>query len=396
MKSIELQYENMSTTEIVAAMSKKLEVLLPQFRARAEETKKIRRVPQESIDELQSIGFFLALQPHAFSGFEIDPQDFFRMHCRIAEACMSTAWASGIIAVHAFQIAIMDETAQKDVWGDDVHTRVSSAYAPLGKVKIVDGGFEFSGRWGWSSGSNHCTWALLGGIVPGEGYRTFLVPNTDYEIEDTWHSMGLQGTGSNDIVIKKAFVPEHRTHKQLDGFNLNNPGTTLNTSALYKIPWAQIFVRVVSTPAIGACKDAVELYKETVMAKASIDASKHATDPHTLERIAQALNTIDEMEVLLYRNFDMLMDKAKAGVEPSIQERAKCRYQASLVIEKSLTVIDSLFSMAGGRSVFVGAEIQQRFLDIHTARAHIANNPTGFSRNLGAIALGMDNSDFFI
>lgn len=377
-------------------MLEKIIELQPKFRERAAKTKELRKVPDESIQELQDLGFFLTLQPKAYGGYEFSPQDFFKMHMAIAEACMSTAWAAGIIAVHSFQLALMDKQAQEDVWGESVHTRVSSSYAPMGKVEPVEGGFKFSGRWGWSSGSDHCTWALLGGIVPGEGYRTFLVPRTEYEIDDTWFPMGLHGTGSKDIVVKDAFVPDHRTHKQMDGFNLTNPGITADSAPLFSIPWAQVFVRVVCTPAIGACKDALRLYKETVGAKASMDPSKHDTDPSTVERISAAENTIDEMEVIMMNNFAKMEALIAEGKEIPLVDRAKYRYQASLVIEKSMEVIDSLFSMAGGRSVFEGAEIQQRFLDIHTARAHVANNPTNFARNLGALHLGKDNLDFFI
>ena len=65
--------------------------------------------------------------------------------------------------------------------GDDPDTLVSSSYAPLGQVEVVDGGFKLSGHWQWSSGSEHCEWALLGALVfPPEGgapeYRTFLLP----------------------------------------------------------------------------------------------------------------------------------------------------------------------------------------------------------------------------
>jgi len=315
----------------------------------------------------------------------------------MAEGCMSSAWACGIIAVHSFQLALMPDQAQQDVWGESVHTRVSSSYAPMGKVEVVDGGFNFSGRWGWSSGSGHCTWVLLGGIIPGEGYRTFLVPKGDYVIEDTWDAMGLQGTGSNDIVIDGCFVPEHRTHKQMDGFLVKtNPGLAENTAPLYRIPWAQIFSRTVCTPAIGACKATVELYKQAVMGSASGDITKLAGDLATQERVAKALNGIDEMEVVLQRNMQHIMQCVNAGEEVPLQDRIKYRYQASLVIEKSIAIVDSLFEVAGGRSVFLGSEIQQRFLDVHTARAHVANNPASFSRNYGSTELGMDNQDFFI
>lgn len=366
------------------------------FRRNAAEARKIRRVPQENIDALQEAGFFLALQPRCWGGHEVDPQDFFRMHLAIAESCMSTAWASGIVAVHAFQLALMDERAQQDVWGKDIHTRISSSYAPLGKVTEVEGGFRLSGRWGWSSGSDHCSWVFLGAICPDGGFRSFLVPRGDYEIVDTWHAMGLQGTGSNDIVVEDAFVPDYRTHRAEDGFLGTNPGVTADSAPLYRLPWAQLFVRVVSTPAIGAARDALDLYRQLVVGKASGDLTKLAGDTATQERIAAAITSIDEMEAILFRNFDRMMTQVSAGEEVPVLERIKYRYQASLVIERCMGVVDSLFSSAGGGSVFLGSEIQQRFLDIHTGRAHVANNPTSFARNLGSVLLGNESRDFFV
>jgi len=379
-----------------AQMLERIVALQPLLRSNATQARQERRLPMENVAALQDAGFFLALQPARWGGYELDPQDFFSMQLAIAEACMSTAWAGGIVAVHAFQIALMEPQAQEDVWGQDIHTRVSSAYAPMGKVEVVDGGFRFSGRWGWSSGCDHCSWALLGGLLPDGSYRTFLVPRSDYRIEDTWHSMGLQGTGSNDIVVEQAFVPEYRTHKQSDGFLGTNPGVDDHCAALYHLPWAQMFVRVVSTPAIGAARDALALYQQLVTGKASGDVTKLARDIGTQMRIAEASNSIAEMTSVMFGNFDAMMEALRAGENIAIEQRILYRYQASLVIEKCMAVVDSLFSSAGGSSVFQGSEIQQRFLDIHTARAHVANNPTAFARNLGSVALGADNTDYFV
>ncbi len=379
-----------------AAMLGRVQSLQGLLRANTEHARDERRVPAQNILALRQAGFFLALQPARWGGYELDPQDFFRMQLAIAESCMSTAWASGIIAVHAFQIALMDPRAQQDVWADDIHTRISSSYAPMGKVEPVEGGFRFSGRWGWSSGCDHCSWALLGGILPDGTYRTFLVPQSDYRIEDTWYSMGLQGTGSNDIVVDGAFVPDYRTHKQSDGFHGTNPGIDKSSAALYHLPWAQLFIRVVSTPAIGAARNALALYTELVKGKASGDVTKLAQDTGTQMRIAAAKNTIEEMTSVLLVNFDTMMETLRTGGTIHLEDRILYRYQASLVIEKSIEVVDSLFSSAGGSSVFRGSAIQQCFLDIHTARAHVANNPTTFARNLGAVALGAANADFFV
>ena len=388
--------EAVKRAEQGAQMLERVLALQPLFRENAQRAREERRVPAENIQALQDAGFFLALQPAHWGGFELDPQDFFRMQMSIAEACMSTAWASGIVSVHAFQLALMDRRAQADVWDQDIHTRVSSSYAPMGKVEPVEGGFKFSGRWGWSSGCDHCSWVLLGGILPDGTYRTFLLPRSDYEIVDTWQAMGLQGTGSNDIVVNDAFVPDYRTHRQSDGFAGTNPGVRDDSALLYRLPWAQLFIRVVSTPAIGAARDALNLYRELVTKKASGDITKLAGDTSTQMRIAEATNTLDEMSAVLFRNFDSMQGLLRNGEAIDLESRILYRYQASLVIEKCMAVVDSLFSSAGGSSVFLGSQIQGRFMDIHTARAHVANNPTSFARNLGAVALGAENKDYFV
>lgn len=361
--------------------------------ANSDKTREDRRVADESIEALKKTGLMRAFLPVKLGGLELSPQEFFAAHIRIAEADMSTAWAGGIIAVHPFQIALMDEQAQIDVFGENPDTCVSSSYNPVGgKAKQVDGGVMLSGRWGWSSGSDHCTWALLGAIVPGEGYRTFLVPRADYEIEDTWFSMGLQGTGSNDVVIDKpVFVPDYRTHKQIDGFN----GTHSQESPLFNIPWAQIFIRVVSSAAIGAMKKAIKIFVENA-AKSSTDPTKLQGDPDITRRLAEVRNLISEAEAVMFANFDSMMDTVVSGGTVAIEDRVLYRYQASIVIEKMIKAIDLLFDVAGGRSVFIGSPIQQLWHDIHIARAHVANSPTAFARNLGAMTLGAENTDKFI
>lgn len=349
-----------------------------------------RKVPVETISDLQNLGFFKLLLKKEYNGLETDLKTFFHSQLEISKYCMSTAWACGIIAVHAYQMALMDKKAQDEVYSNP-DALIASAYAPMGKVEPVDGGFMFSGRWAWNSGGDHCTWSFLGGIVPGEGYRTFLIPRSDYTLEDTWYSMGLTGTGSNDIVVETpVFVPDHMTHKQMDGFLGNNPGKQYTDNPLYSIPWAQLFIRVVNTPAIGALDRAVKLFISN-LTTSSYDPSKGNSDPDTLSRIARAGNTVDELVCVLDRNLDVL-----AQSNLSLADRIKFRYQASLVIDRCIEAVDLLMDSAGGRSVYANSEIQQLFLDIHTARAHVANNPTMFSRNYANHLLGVENTDMFV
>ncbi|HQR03760.1 MAG: flavin-dependent monooxygenase [Proteobacteria bacterium] len=388
--------------QTVESLTQAVEELLPVIESRRKQTREDRKVPVETVEALRKAGFFRLLQPKQFGGMEASPDVFFRLQSRIAEACMSTAWGCGIIAVHAYQVALMDRRAQRDVFGKDQDTRVSSAYAPVGKVERVEGGFMLSGRWGWSSGSAHCTWVLLGAIVPDDfanngnsflhGYRTFLVPQPDYVIGGNWEPMGLQGTGSYDIIIDKpVFVPDYRTHRQLDGYNCTNPGYDGDESWLYHIPWAQLFARTVCTPAIGATKCALNTFIRNLQKGGNTnDATKKPQDPDVLARIAKAANLIDEVESVLALHMKSINEQSMTLID-----RVKRRYQTSLVIEKCIQAVDLLYNVSGGMSVF-DSEMRQLWMDIHTARAHVANNPTAFERNYGNVLMGNPNTDTFI
>ena len=172
----------MSTHEPVVTQQ-----ILDLISSKSDEQRAAREMSKEVVDALKECGFFTMLLPKQWGGLERRPQEFFAEQVRIAEADMSTAWAGGIIAVHAFQLALMSEEAQREVYENDPNTLISSSYNPVGaRAEMCEGGFMLHGRWGWSSGSGHCTWALLGGVIPGDGYRTFLVPRSRYDIEDTW------------------------------------------------------------------------------------------------------------------------------------------------------------------------------------------------------------------
>ena len=119
--------------------------LLPAFRERADETERLRQVPDASVKELEETGFFRMLQPKRFDGLEGDPIDFYTAVSLIASACGSTGWISSVLGVHPWQVALFHDDAQQAVWGDDTSTRLSSSYAPTGKATIADGGFTLRG-----------------------------------------------------------------------------------------------------------------------------------------------------------------------------------------------------------------------------------------------------------
>jgi 3-hydroxy-9,10-secoandrosta-1,3,5(10)-triene-9,17-dione monooxygenase len=376
--------------------------LVPVLAKRAKKAEEERCVPAETIADMHDAGFFRVLQSKHFGGYEMDPQVFYDVQMTLAEGCMSTGWIYGVIGVHNWQMALFDPRASEDVWRKDTSVLIASTYMPKGQVKRTEGGFRFSGRWGFSSGIDHCQWVLLGGLIfPEDGkgppeYRTFLVPRSDFEVIDTWHTMGLKGTGSKDIVVKDAFVPEYRTHKAQDGFAGTSPGLAVNPAPLYKLPFGQIFVRAVSSAAIGSLQGALNSFLDFAVVRVGDMGTKTADTGTAQLAAAETALAVDEMKLILRRNFDVLMDKSRKGEAFDIKQRLHFRAQAAAVVERSARHAYQLFAACGGRGIFNDFPLVRHFLDIHAARAHYANNPDQFGRNYGSVMLGRENSDFFI
>ena len=392
--------QSMVTPELLVQRARDL---VPTLKERAGQTNAERCLPAETIADMQAAGFFEVLKPKQYGGYEMHPQVFYDVCMTLAEGCMSTAWVYGVVGVHNWQLALFDPRAAEDVWGEDNQVLVGSTYMPKGQVKPVDGGFRFSGRWGFSSGCDHVDWVLLGGLIFGEEgeppeYRTFLLPKSDYEIVDTWHTMGLKGTGSKDIVVDDVFVPEYRTHRGEDGFTGNNPGKDTFTADLYKLPFGQIFVRAVSSAAIGGLQGALDTFIDFAKIQVGNMGSKTAEQPPAQMAVANSRAAIDEMKLVMERNFNVLMDKVANGESllEHIEQRVHFRYQAAQVVERSAHEVYGLFSACGGRGIFTDFPLYRYMLDIYAARAHFANNPDMFGRNYGSVVLGKENTDVFI
>jgi 3-hydroxy-9,10-secoandrosta-1,3,5(10)-triene-9,17-dione monooxygenase len=369
-------------------------------RARADE---LRRIPDETIADFREAGFFRMLQPSRWGGLEVDPGTFFDVQMAVASACPSSAWVLGVVAVHAWQLALFPLEAQGEVWGTDPGTLISSSYAPTGKIARAEGGYRVSGRWSFSSGCDHCTWVFLGGFIPPEvegkppEMRTFLLPRSDYRIDDTWHVAGLKGTGSKDIVVENAFVPEHRTHKLIDGYKRQSPGNAVNPAPLYRLPFGQIFVRSVSTSAIGAAEGALAAFLANAAKRvAASDGAKVSEDPSTQTVCARAASLVDEARVILKRNFEEMMSLVRAEKDIPVDRRVRFRHDSAMAVVKSVEAVDLLFTASGGRAIFLDSPLLRFFLDVHAARAHYANNPEKPGRNFGGVQLGAKTVDYFI
>ncbi|WP_328478096.1 flavin-dependent monooxygenase [Actinoplanes sp. NBC_00393] len=378
--------------------------LLPVLRERAQETEDRRVLSAETVKSLAEVGFFRLLQPTRFGGLEAHPLTFLTGVREIASACGSTGWVASVIGVHNWQLGLFPDQAQQDVWGDDTGVRMSSSYAPTGKITAVEGGYRVNGRWSFSSGCDHATWVLLGGIIPpGEDgtpadFRTFLLPISDYTIEDVWNTVGLRGTGSNDIVVDNAFVPEYRTLSFNDTARCICPGQEQNLGPLFKIPYASLFSYAITTPIIGMATGAYQAHVEYTRkrVRASYVGVKAAEDPHSQVRVAEAAGDIDSAWLALQANMRELMELVTAGTKLPMPLRLRVRRDQVRGTELAIRAVDRLFENSGGRALAVGTPIQRFWRDAHSGRVHAINDPERALSMFGRGEFGLPLNDAMV
>jgi 3-hydroxy-9,10-secoandrosta-1,3,5(10)-triene-9,17-dione monooxygenase len=370
--------------------------LLPVIRERAQEAEDARRIPAESIKDLQETGFFKLLQPKRYGGHEANPIDFYTAVRLIASACGSTGWVASVLGVHPWHVGLFAEEAQREVWHEDTDVRISSSYAPVGRATPVDGGFRFSGRWSFSSGCDHATWILLGGLVIGADgkptdFRTFLLPIRDYTIVDVWNTVGLRGTGSNDIVVEDAFVPEHRTLSFNHTGTCVCPGQEVNPGPLFRLPYGTVHPFTITAPIIGMAQGAYDAHVSYTAERlrASYLGEKAAEDSFAQVRIAEAACEIDAAWLQLERDVAEELALAEAGKKIPMELRLRARRDQVSGTARAISAIDRLFESAGGKAINNDLPIPRFWRDAHAARVHAANDLERALVMYGKFALGL-------
>jgi 3-hydroxy-9,10-secoandrosta-1,3,5(10)-triene-9,17-dione monooxygenase len=375
-----------------AALREAAQRIAAQLPARAAQADRERLIPDETIAALREAGLLRLLQPARWGGHAAHLQQMIDIANILAEQCLSTAWVFGVLSVQSFMLALFDERAQRDVWGEDDSALLSSSFMPAGKVTRADGGFRLSGQWPYSSGSAHAQWALIGGIVPpasAEGkpeMRVFLVPRSDYQIVDTWHTFGLRGTGSNDLKLAEAFVPEYRSWSPGQGL-LPGSKQSIHEEALFRMPWLFIFGSSVAGLGIGGARGAIAAFMETARAKLAGPPGPSKLDPAALQAAAKARSEVDELDASLRRSVARLMDCAASGAAMAPAEAWQHRVVLNSVVRRCTALVDGLMPHIGAKSVFSAHRFTRYWLDLCAARAHPGNDPATAAAELGKLLL---------
>ena len=321
--------------------------MVPVLKERAGYTEELRRMPDETVQDILASGLYRIGVPTIFGGIDVEYALMLEIGSMLGAGCPSTSWCYCIWSAHAWLVGYWPLEAQQEVFGAAPDILVSTSLnSGKSTLKKTAGGYIFSGRWEFSSGCDAAEWVILGGDSP-EGLVWVLVPRTDYEIYDTWFVSGLSGTGSKDILISDVFVPEYRVINREQGM----------------------------------AQGAIEEFTDRLTGTSGSGRTAESGSVHV--RLSQASAEVDAARALMRGDVQEMFLKAKQGEVFSLLDRARYRRDKAFVAQQCMNAVNRLFELSGGHAIFESGRMQRFHRDIQAAV-----HRDGFIMDLGGLQYG--------
>ena len=361
--------------------------------ANAEATEKLRRMPPENVQAMMDSDLVGLIIPKERGGYGIDSWMMVAdVVGEVGRVCGSSGWCFDLLIQHHWVLGMFPGEAQDALYKSDPRAKIGTSFMPVGKVSRAPGGFRLSGEWSFSSGVDHCDWAILGAGVPpagGDGppdIRFFLLGPGEFTVRDTWNAVGLRGSGSNNVVVSDVLVREENTVRGADFGAGASPGARVNKGVMFRQPGYVAFPFGIYCPLMAIARGALDCFTEFARKRAAGPARDPVLQLYNSQHgIGESAAEIDAA-YLLGKDID---EKLRTRLPLSPDDTIAIRRSFTLASRLAMRAVDRLFEISGARGIVDGNPIQRFWRDIHAAGNHTAWGVDTAYIMAGAHAMGM-------
>ena len=355
--------------------------LAPDIIAARGEMDAARRLPDHLALKFREAGLYRLCIPEAYGGLEAPPRTTVETLEALAEADASAAWCAMISATTGSFGAYLDDDVAGDIFSSP-ELVFSGVYAPMGKAEVEGDSYRVSGQWKWNSGGQNATWLCGGAMIYENGtprmlteklpeHRMMLFPASEVEFVDTWHTSGLRGSGSGDMVVKDLLVPRNRTVSLIT----DKPRIA---APLYKFPAFGLLAIGIAAVASGNARAALREFAAEAAGK-KLPGGRTLAERGTVQAtFAQAAASLEAARAFLLAEVDAAWGEAQTTPAISLDQRARLRLAATHMTRTAAEVVRTVQDLAGGGAVFLASTLQRRLADAQTMTAHIMIAPATY------------------
>ena len=374
---------------------------MPVLRERQAATEAAGRLLDETHAAFVDAGFYRALQPRRFGGYELGLRDFIRLVGEISRGCPSSGWVLGLTAGHPHLLSHWSERAQAEVYGADGDARVPGRPVQPGLAVPSDGGYLVSGAWDFASGCDHATHFMGSAVVRGSDpprLLWLLVDRADFGIVDNWDVIGLRGTGSKRVVCEDVHVPEHRAITAVGTTDERPPGWRTHENPLYAGGLFSLLFFELGAIAVGVARGAIDVY-EDVLATKPLDIPPFVLRSEVAEyqqHLGRAIGLVDVAESALLEGADRYLEQARRAyaADTPPDENGEETRRVLLLQEQCIRLageaVDLLFRTGGTSGARRGSPMANAMLALTVMRTHNGLQWDRTATNLGRLRMGME------
>jgi alkylation response protein AidB-like acyl-CoA dehydrogenase len=375
-----------------------VEAIRPLVKEHADDAEAHRRLSALVYDAMERAGLFAMLAPKAYGGLEVHPVEAMRVWEAVARIDSAAAWNLAMNqAISAFA-AWLPVEGVRELFRDGPPT-TAGALNPPGKAVKVDGGWRITGQVPFASGCHNARWLAMPAVeVDGEAPRVdpgtgkpavfgVFISRTEAEILDTWHTLGMRGTGSTDFAVHDLFVPDHMTAPVGP---LRDPAPGFEGPLFRMWPWTAILGE--ATVSVGIAAEAVDQAVQLCKSKtAAYNAVPLREQQLPQSQIGKAKARVEASRDTLHCAANAAYDEvARSGT--GLSGAAKIRLQLAVCFAAEACAEAARFvnDAVGASSIRLGQPFQRHFRDTHVLLQHSSKSSARYA-SAGRLMFGLEN-----
>ena len=390
---------DVAVDESLLARARALE---PIIREHVEATERDRRLARPVLYAMREAGLFRMFTPRALGGLETDPVTVARVAEEIASFDSAAAWALQAGNTGSWWAGHFPATGIDELYADGPDFVMSASFTPPHHAESVPGGYRFTGRGALASTIHDSPWVFMTGIVfDGEQARTtsfgpvivgLALRTSEVQIIDTWQSLGMRGTDSNDVAADGVFVPEARSFVVTPVYE---PAAQF-AGPLYRLP-ALVSTDVIIAPvALAIARGAITAVRELADRKTPLGSTKTMRHrPAVQFALADAEAQLRSARLLFYEVLNTTWQRVLANESPTLEQRADLMLACAHAVRTSAHVADLMHRMGGTNGIYERSRLERHFRDAQTVRHHGFLSESRLE-TVGQVYLGVDPEFGFV
>jgi alkylation response protein AidB-like acyl-CoA dehydrogenase len=377
--------------------------LVPLLRSHAAWSEQNRRLHEETLEALTDAGVFRMRVPARFGGLESSASTVIDVLGEVAKGDGSAAWIAGVNAITTWMACLLPDEVQEEIFADP-GVRLCGTLSPTGMCMPVDGGMVLTGKWSFISGALHSQWQVIIAVAPAPGPGVSfwpvmtVVPMSDLQIIDDWHTSGLRGSGSVTTVAQQVFIPQQRILPLPLVLAEQYASQANAASPIYRTPLLPTASALSVGTAVGLANAAKEEFLDRLAGRKITYTSYENQNeaPVTHLRVNEAAMLIDEAAFHAHRLGSRLDSKGEDGSPWTVADRGLARADMGRACELAKAAADILSLASGGSSIYTDVPIQRIVRDLHAINMHALMSPTTNAELYGRILCGMEPNTLYI